>query len=114
MKNHSLILFVSTVLMLASATALASPGDDAYYAEMEKMAAEADIVETRVQSTEDERVDVGAGLVAIRKNSPTAFAAYKGLRPAYKAEIRKAIRNGKETFAVIELIFSRNNLMGNR
>ncbi|WP_293646280.1 hypothetical protein [Thiolapillus sp.] len=114
MKNHSLIIFVSAVLMLASATAAASPSDDAYYAEMEKMAAEADIAETRVQSTEDGWVDVGAGLVAIRKNSPTAFVAYKGLRPAYKAEIRKAIRNGQETFAVIELIFSRNNLMGNR
>ncbi|WP_295513600.1 hypothetical protein [Thiolapillus sp.] len=46
MKNHSLIIFVSAVLMLASATAAASPSDDAYYAEMEKMAAEADIAET--------------------------------------------------------------------
>jgi len=118
MKIQSFNPLLFAALLATSSLATAGLGDEAYFAEMEKMAAQAeDTTATRdakALQRDDMRIDVGAGLVEIKNASPTAFAVYKSLRPAYKAEIRKAIRNGQETYSVIELIFSRKNLMSNR
>jgi hypothetical protein len=108
MKDKGLrIVLVAMLALPASGALRASAEDEAYFAAMEKMAADADAGNTEML-VEEIKVDVLDRLGKIRKVSPTAWATYKKLRPSYKEEIRKAIKADKDIYQVIELIFNRN------
>ena len=106
--KRSLYLSLSIALMLPviSEQGHANTDDDAYYAEMERMAAQADVLQPQAQD-----INIEAGLGEVRKLSPSAYVTYQRLSPAYQEEVRKSIRRGKDPYQVIELIFSRNQLM---
>ncbi|WP_456448625.1 hypothetical protein [Thiolapillus sp.] len=107
MNNTSLkILFVALFSLQASAL-WANAEDDAYYAAMEQLAAEAGSTEPETLAIET-RVDMEARMKELRGISPSAWATYKRLRPSYKAEVRKALKADKDLYQVIELIFARN------
>ncbi len=88
--------------------AWAGAEEDAYYAAMERMAAEVN-ADDPDRLAEETRVDLEARLGELRRISPSAWATYKRLRPAYKEEVRKAIKADKDIYSVIEMIFDRNS-----
>ncbi len=109
MKYHGLI----AVLFMAMSTmqvgiVRAGSEDEAYYAAMEQMAAEADMNESQMLA-EETRVDLEARMGELRRISPTAWATYKRLRPSCKEEIRKAMKADRDIYSVIEMIFDRNS-----
>ena len=110
MKYHSLsaaVLFIAMSTIQAG-VAQADADDDAYFAAMEQMAAEADMNAPEMLA-EETRVDLEARMGELRKISPTAWATYKRLRPTYKAEVRKALEADRNIYSVIEMIFDRNS-----
>ncbi|WP_456374550.1 hypothetical protein [Thiolapillus sp.] len=107
MKNKSLRIVFMALFVLPAGVLWASEEDDAYFAAMEKMAAEVDANNTEML-VEETKVDVLDRLGELRKVSPTAWATYKKLRPSHKEEVRKAIRADRDLYQVIEMIFSRN------
>ncbi len=88
--------------------AWAGAEDEAYYAAMERMAAEVNMDESGMLA-EETRVDLEARMGELRRISPSAWATYKRLRPSYKEEIRKAMKTDKDIYSVIEMIFDRNS-----
>ena len=109
MKYHGLsaVLFMAIFTIQAGAV-WANEEDDAYYAAMEQMAAEADMDEPE-RLAEETRVDLEARMGELRRISPSAWATYKRLRPSYKEEVRKALKADKDIYSVMELIFDRNS-----
>jgi hypothetical protein len=107
MRNSSFMMLVAIALSTNCGPAGASNHHDAYFAEMERMAAESDKV--NAQSTETiPQTDLRTGLARLRKTSPTAYAVFKHLRPAFQEEVRKAIISGQDSRTVAKLIFARN------
>ncbi len=108
MKTFNLLALAAIAMSACSVTAwAASNKHDAYFAEMERMATMADKNDS--QSTQTTRnANLPDGMARLRKTSPTAYAVFRQLRPAFQEEVRKAIISGKDSRAVAKLIFARN------
>ncbi|WP_041064597.1 hypothetical protein [Thiolapillus brandeum] len=107
--NKSVYGLIFVGLMAQGGAVWGSAEDDAYYAAMEQMATETDIVQPVAWSGDSmDEVDMEARMKELRKVSPSAWVTYKKLRPAYQAEVRKALRSNQDIYVVIEMIFDRN------
>jgi hypothetical protein len=107
MRNQGLKFLLLALLAMQASLLWANAEDDAYYAAMEQLAAEAASTEPEMLA-EETRVDLEGRMRELRNLSPSAWAIYKRLRPSYKEEVRKAIKADKDLYQVIELIFARN------
>lgn len=107
MRNSSFMAQVAIALSTNCGPAGASNHHDAYFAEMERMAAESDNVDAQSKAA-IQQTDLRTGLARLRKTSPTAYAIFKHLRPAFQEEVRKAIVKGQDSRSVAKLIFARN------
>ncbi len=94
-------MFIGVSLLLCGASQANSTD---YYAMME---AEANSVTTAASVEKHRNHDIKSGLKQLRQVSPIAYMAFKNLQQQHKSEVFKAFQEGRDVYAVRELILSR-------
>ena len=108
MNRVSFLSVIIGVSILSTGTALG--GDEAdYYAMIEAEAAHMAAVGSVPSSGDNDSTgNIKEGLAELQAASPSAYSVYRTLQPRYKAEVRNALRDGKDVYEVREMILSRN------